>query len=180
MILEDELPQAANERTDRNIRDARGSTVESGIRRTFATGLSYDVGAFGMHYANRLGLLTLTDSAGAPYTLKANVGTTRTLGLEARLGLPLGTAAGAAWRAFGAAWRAFGAASSIDARYVRGSIVSATTNVDVRNNEVESAPRWIVRSGLSATRERVSSSVQVSHVARTCADALSTVTPSAN
>ena len=173
MILKDVLPEAATERTDRNIRDARGWTVESGIRRTFATGLSYDVGAFGMHYANRFGLLTLTDSAGVPYTLKTNVGTTRTLGLEARLGLPLGTAAGAGWRAFGAA-------SLMDARYVRGSIVSGKTNVDVRNNEVESAPRWIVRSGLSATRGAVSGSVQVSHVARTFADALNTVTPSAN
>ncbi len=173
MILKDLLPETATERTDPTIRDARGWTVESGVRRTLANGVSYDIGAFAMRYANRFGMLTLTDSSGAPYTFKTNVGTARTVGLEARVGVPLGTTKGAAWRAFGAA-------SLMDAQYVRGTIVSGGTNVDIRDNEVESAPRWIVRSGLSGTHDRASGSIQVSHVSRTFADPLNTVAPSAN
>ncbi len=172
MILKDVLPETATERTDPNIRDARGWTVESGVRRTLSGGLSVDASVFAMQYANRFGMLTLTDSAGTPFTYKTNVGTTRTIGLEARIGLPLGTLAGASWRTFGAA-------SLMDARYRRGSVAAGGRNVDIRNNEVESAPRWIVRSGIAGVHDRMSGSVQISHVSRTFADALNTVVPSA-
>lgn len=170
MILKDLLPESATERTDPNIRDARGWTVETGLRRTFASGLSYDVGVFGMRYANRFGLLTLTDTSGAPFTFKTNVGTSRTFGLETRVGVPLGIVSGMAIRAFTAA-------SFMDARYVGGSFIAAGQNTSIEGNEVESAPRWVVRSGLAAAHDRFSGTVQVSHVSRTFADALNTVVP---
>ncbi len=173
MILKDLLPETASERTDTSIRDARGWTLESGLRRGYANGISYDVSLFAMRYANRFGLLTLSDPDGTPYTYKTNVGTTRTLGVEARLGLPLGITGATAWRAFSAA-------SFMDARYVGGSSISAGTNVSIEGNEVESAPRWIARGGLSATHQRFDITAQVSYVSRTFADALNTVTPSAN
>lgn len=173
MILKDLLPESATERTDTSIRDARGWNAESGVRRTFADGTSLDVGVFAMRYANRFGLLTMTDSLGAAYTFKTNVGTTRTLGAEGRLSVPLGIARGTAWRVFGAA-------SYMHARYVAGSMVRAGANVDISGNEVESAPRWIARSGLSAAHQRADATVQLSYVSRTFADALNTVAPSAN
>lgn len=173
MILKDVLPETATERTDRTLKDARGWTIETGFRRSFAGGFSYDVGGFAMRYANRFGLLTLTDSLGAAYTYKTNVGTSRTLGLEGRVGLPLGTT-------HGTAFRAFSAASVMDARYVAGTVISGRTNVSVRGNEVESAPHLIVRGGLTAISNRFSLTTQVSHVSRTFADARNTATPSAN
>ncbi len=172
-ILKDLLPESPTERTDTNIRDARGWTAESGLRQTLASGISFDAGVFAMRYANRFGLLTLSDASGAPYTYKTNVGTTRTLGVETRLGIPLGVT-------HGTAWRAFAAASYMDARYVAGSFIAGGQNVSITGNEVESAPRWIVRSGLSASASRVSGTAQWSYVSRTFADALNTVTPSAN
>ena len=172
MILKDVLPETATERTDPGIRDARGWTVESGLRGTLINRLSYDVGVFRMRYANRFGLLTLTDSAGAPYTFKTNVGTSITSGVEARLSAPLGGAGGVAWRAFTAG-------SYMNARYIAGSVSTGGRNVSVIGNEVESAPRWIVRTGLTASTATASARAQLSHVSRTFADALNTVTPNA-
>jgi Fe(3+) dicitrate transport protein len=172
-ILKDLLPESATERTDRNIRDARGWTAESGVRQTLMNGISFDAGVFAMRYANRFGMLTLADSTGTPYTYKTNVGTTRTLGVETRIGVPIGVARGTAWRAFTAA-------SYMDARYVAGSFIANGQNRSISGNEVESAPRWIIRSGLSASASRFNANAQWSYVSRTFADALNTVTPSAN
>lgn len=175
MILKDVLPEAVTERTDANLRDARGWTVESGVRGS-ARRVSYDVGGFVMRYANRFGMLTVADSTGTPYTYKTNVGTARTLGLEARASLPLGMTRRASWRAYSSL-------SLMHAEYVKGSVISAGTNAGIRGNEVESVPRVIARGGLSAYGTAFGSSVnatlQVSHVSRTFADALNTVVSSA-
>ncbi len=102
MILKDVLPEAATERTDANLRDARGWTMESGVRGTTHSGISYDLGGFVMRYANRFGLLTVTDANGTPYTYKTNVGTTRTIGFEGRASAPIGRTRGVSRRAFSA------------------------------------------------------------------------------
>ncbi|HEY0929879.1 MAG TPA: TonB-dependent receptor [Gemmatimonas sp.] len=171
MILKDVLPETASERTDRSLRDARGWTVESGVRGSVAGGLNYDVGAFVMRYANRFGLLTVTDTTGTPYTYKTNVGTTRTAGLEARVSLPIAITSSVAWRVFSAT-------SLMDARYAQGSVISVGRNADISGNEVESAPRLIARAGLTARGRRGDVTAQFSHVSRTYADALNTVVPS--
>lgn len=170
MILKDVLPETATERTDPNLRDARGWTIESGVRSTTAHAVSYDVGVFAMRYANRFGMLTLTDPTGAPYTFKTNVGTALTRGIEARASAPLTVTSRATVRAFGAA-------SFLHARYVGGAIPVAGRNVSITGNEVESAPRWILRSGLSATTRAIAVRAQWSYVSATFADALNTVTP---
>ncbi len=170
MILKDVLPETASERTDRSLRDARGWTVETGMRGGFGSAASYDVALFAMRYANRFGMLTITDASGTPLTFKTNVGTTRTMGLETRLALPLGVSRGAAWRAFTAA-------SYMNARYIAGSVIANGKNVDIRGNEIESAPKWIVRGGVGARAKSGEVSMQVSNVSRTFADALNTASP---
>ncbi len=172
-ILKDLLPETATERTDPRIQDARGWTVESGVRQTHANGVSYDAGVFAMRYAHRFGILSLSDPDGTPYTFKTNVGTSETYGVETRLSVP--------FRGPGSVvWRAFSAASYMHARYVAGSVIAGGKNLSVVGNAVESAPDWIARGGLTATHKRVNATVLLSHVSRTFADALNTVTPSAN
>ncbi|MEQ1693252.1 MAG: TonB-dependent receptor, partial [Gemmatimonas sp.] len=171
MILKDVLPEAATERTDANLRDARGWTMESGVRGTTLGGIGYDLGGFVMRYANRFGLLTVTDAGGTPYTYKTNVGTTRTMGLEGRLSAPLGVTSGTSFRAFSAL-------ALTDARYVKGSVISVGQNVDVSGNAVETAPRVIARGGINARRSSADASMQLSYISRTFADALNTITSS--
>ncbi|MEQ1693043.1 MAG: TonB-dependent receptor, partial [Gemmatimonas sp.] len=171
MILKDVLPEAVTERTDANLRDARGWTIESGVRGTTLGGIGYDLGGFVMRYANRFGLLTVTDAGGTPYTYKTNVGTTRTMGLEGRLSAPLGVTSGTSFRAFSAL-------ALTDARYVKGSVISVGQNLDVSGNAVETAPRVIARGGINARRSSADASLQLSYVSRTFADALNTITSS--
>jgi Fe(3+) dicitrate transport protein len=172
MILKDVLPEAVTERTDANLRDARGWTIESGVRGS-AHRMSYDVGGFVMLYANRFGMLTMSDSIGTSFTYKTNVGTARTFGLEARASLPLGITRRSSWRAFSSL-------SLMRAEYVKGTVISAGRNANISGNEVESVPRVIARGGLSAYGSGIHATLQVSHVSSTFADALNTVTPSAN
>ena len=140
------------------------------MRSTIAQALSFDVGVFAMRYANRFGMLTLTDPTGAPYTFKTNVGTAFTRGIEARASAPLTLSRRATLRAFGAV-------SYLNARYVSGTIPVGSTNISIIGNQVESAPKWIVRSGLSATTRVTSFRVQWSYVSATFADALNTLAP---
>lgn len=177
MILKDVLPETITERTDKSLRDARGWTVETGVRGVVHR-VSYDAGAFVMRYANRFGMLTLVDSTGAAYTYKTNVGTTLTRGFEGRVSVPLVPWDVTASRAIAA--RAFGALSLMHARYVKGSAIRAGENIDVSGNEVESAPGVIARGGVSGEVARAMLTVQVSRVSRTFADALNTRLPSAN
>ena len=65
------------------------------------------------------------------------------------------------------------------ARYAKGSAIQAGQNVDISGNEVESAPTWIVRGGISARSANTDATLQVSYVGRTFADALNTVSSSA-
>jgi Fe(3+) dicitrate transport protein len=66
------------------------------------------------------------------------------------------------------------------AEYVKGTVISAGRNANISGNEVESVPRVIARGGLSAYGSGIHATLQVSHVSSTFADALNTVTPSAN
>lgn len=63
MILQDVLPANALERTDPNLKDARGWTLEVGQRGVIRN-VSYDVTAFLMRYANRFGVQQITDGTG--------------------------------------------------------------------------------------------------------------------
>ncbi len=173
MILKDVLPETSTERTDSSLKDAKGWTIESGVRGATMRGVTYDVGVFSMRYANRFGMLTLTDARGAALTYKTNVGTTQTDGVEGRVSVPLGAA-------YGVTWRAYNATSFMHARYAKGSAIQAGRNVDIAGHEVESAPKWITRAGVAARGSRGTVTFQVSHVSRTFADAVNTVQPSAN
>jgi Fe(3+) dicitrate transport protein len=184
-ILKDLLPESAIERTDPDIRDARGWTLEGGARGTWR-GVGYDVGAYEVRVDNRFGTLIRSDAAtGQPYVFKTNVGATRTRGVELRLDAPLATLATAAG---GAAVRAFTAAALTDATYRSGSVVDGGVggaNRPLRGNRVEGVPRWIVRSGLTASGavagERAwSASLLTSYTAASYADPLNTVAPTAN
>lgn len=183
-ILKDMLPESAIERTDPDIRDARGWTAEGGVRGRWR-GLGYDVSAYEMRVDNRFGTLVRSDSAtGEPYVYKTNVGATRTRGLELRVDAPLVRPS----RASGLSLRGFTAAALTDARYTSGSVVEGGvngTNRPLRGNAVESVPRSIVRAGLSAGGalrglRAWSANVLTSYTAASFTDPLNTVTPTPN
>jgi Fe(3+) dicitrate transport protein len=179
-ILKDLLPESAIERTDPDIRDARGWTLEGGLRGTWR-GLSYDAGAYEVRVDNRFGTLVRADAAtGEPYVYKTNVGATRTRGLELRVDAPLATLAGPGG---GVAVRGFTAAALTDAAYRGGTVVdggAGGANRALRGNRVEGVPASIVRSGLTAAGARWSATLLASRTAASYSDPLNTVAPAAN
>lgn len=183
-ILKDMLPESAIERTDPRIRDARGWTLEGGVRGSWG-GFAYDVGAYEVRVDNRFGTLIRNDSlSGEPYVFRTNVGATRTRGVELRLDVPIVTLAGARRVVV----RGFSAAALTDARYRSGSVVEGGvggSNLALRGNRVEAVPEWIARSGLNAAGtlrgdRSWSLDLLTSHTAASYSDPLNTVTPSAN
>ena len=172
MILKDVLPENALERTDPNIKDAKGWTLEGGMRGAIGTRVVSDATAFFMRYDNRFGSLLTTEN-GTSYLYKTNVGSADTKGLELALNALL-------WKGESASLSAFTATSYFDAIYTRGSVVVSGGNQSIVGNEVESVPHWITRNGLSLRRGGASASATVSHVSRSFADPQNTVTPPTN
>lgn len=173
-ILKDVLPESAIERTDPNLRDARGYTIEAGIRGTWRDRVSYDVGGFVLRYDDRYGAVVQTDPAtNTAFIYKTNVGSSVTRGIETRLD-------GTVYTGPHATVQLFTATSFFDATYRAGTVTSAGVNAPLAGKRVESVPRWISRSGITATGPRWSVTAQVSHTSETFSDPLNTVTPTAN
>jgi Fe(3+) dicitrate transport protein len=172
MILKDVLPENALERTDPNLDDARGWTIEAGTRGSLMRGASYDVNLFGMRYDNRFGTLAQSDAQGS-YLFKTNVGSTWTTGVEARIEAPVVTRASFSLNAFSSsAW--------FHARYRDGTVVSAGKNVNIVGNQVEAVPELITRNGVTARSGRWSGTALVSYTSSSFADPLNTIVPVTN
>lgn len=173
MILSDVLPASPIERTDPDIRDARGWTLDAGARGTLG-GVSFDAGVFQMHYGDRYGAVVRADDvSGESYVFRTNVGTTRTRGVELRLDAPLA-------RTDRVALGAFAAGSWFDATYRAGTVTDGGVDRPLRGNRVEGVPEWIARGGLTAAGGRWSLTALASHVAESFADPLNTVAPTPN
>jgi Fe(3+) dicitrate transport protein len=171
-ILKDVLPANALERTDPDLEDSRGWTVEAGARGTLAQWLGYDIGVFEMRINDRFGTIIGSD-AGGTFLMRTNVGTTRTRGAEVSLEAWLVQRPGLS------VW-AHTATSFYKGQYLEGTVVSGGQNVDIAGNELESVPRVMSRSGLSVQARGLTASALLTYADESFADALNTVTPSAN
>lgn len=172
-ILKDVLPGNALERTDPNLSDSRGWTLEAGIRGTLGQRLGYDMSVFQMRIRDRFGTVLSSDSGGSSFLLRTNVGTSRTRGAEISL---------EAWiaqeRNF-ALW-VHTATSFYHGRYVSGTVVSGDQNIDIAGNTLESVPKWMSRSGVSMEVGRASANLLLSYVDKSFSDPVNTIIPSPN
>jgi Fe(3+) dicitrate transport protein len=172
-VLKDVIPESAIERVNPALKDAKGWTLEGGVRGGYEeSGITFDVGAFRMRYDNRFGSVTLADAAGS-YVYKSNLGSTVTNGLEARVDVPLLTRGATRLSVFTST-------ALFDAIYREGSVIDGGINRSLVGNQVESVPRVMTRNGLQALHAKWSGTLQVSYTSTTFADALNTVLPTAN
>jgi Fe(3+) dicitrate transport protein len=155
-------PFASVSRVDPNIHDAKGLSADLGWRGRLADGVVFDVGGFWIRYADRLGLVSRVDSNGTPFTIRTNVATSVQRGIEAYVELQ-------PFRLLGVrglvGLSVFDAFAFTDAEYVSGPFAG---------NDVEYAPRYINRLGVTYAHKAVSGTVQVSHVGRQFGDANNT------
>ncbi len=174
VILKDLIPASALERTDPNVKDAHGYNAEIGMRGRVQRWLNYDITAFQLRYNNRLGSQALTDPDGTAYIYRTNVGNILTNGVEFYASLhPF--AAAHSWR-----WSLFTSTAFFDAYYTEGSISTGTENHPIKDNRLETVPRWTSRNGLELEYKFLSASLLYSYVGESFSDPLNTGTPSAN
>ncbi|MCU0622448.1 MAG: TonB-dependent receptor [Gemmatimonadaceae bacterium] len=147
---------------------ARGVNADVGIRRAVSRTLTFDVSAFWLRYADRVGVVSGAalgaDSVQFPAGLRRNVGQSTHYGVEAFGDVDVSQLLGDATLAGGrVSW--WTAASRTIATFTAGPL---------RGRQVEYAPDWVVRSGLTWRAPRAQVTLQGSYVDGVWSDASNT------
>ena len=172
VIFKDIIPQSVYEVSDKSVKDAYGYNAELGFRGKWKF-LKWDVTGFYLQYNNRIGTIAQTDAANNLVIFRTNIGNARTRGIECFLqgDFSLGNKL---------ILSLFTSSAYMDARYQSASIKSGNENVNISGNRVESVPSWITRNGMTFRYSILNFSALYSYTSKSFADALNTVTPSAN
>lgn len=171
VVFKDIIPASVYERVDNNLKDAHGYNAEIGISGQVQN-VHVNVTLFDLIERNRLGMLVLSE-AGQAYTLRTNIGDSRSQGVEALLEADL-------IRSTQGAVSIFTSTAYVNARYINGQVTAGTENRSVKGNRVESAPVWTSRNGLTLRYATASFTALYSYVSQTYSDALNTPVPTAN
>ena len=156
-------PFGVTSKIDSDLKDSKGYNADLGYRGTMGEWLSFDVGVFELRYNQRIGLVTRTDAAGVPYSLRTNVANSRHRGVESYVEVsPLKALAPQSRHRLSA----FNSLAYVDARYVSG---------EFSGKQVEYAPKTIERVGLTYGYGAFSVTGQFSYTARSFGDANNSV-----
>ncbi|WP_375445316.1 TonB-dependent receptor family protein [uncultured Fibrella sp.] len=172
VIFKDIIPASTYEQVDKNLRDASGYNAELGMEGRWK-GLHVNMSLFDVLYRNRMGTLVQTTATGQPYTFRTTIGDSRSQGVELLVEGQLMSSG--RWLVSG-----FTSTALMDARYLNANVSAGTENRNVTGNQVESAPRFTSRNGLTFRYRTASLTAQYSYVGMTYSDALNTPVASAN
>lgn len=172
VVFKDIIPTSVYEQIDKNLKDAYGYNAEIGVEGRWQ-GLHLNVTVFDLLYRNRLGTLLLTNPDGTNYIFRTNIGDSRSTGVEALIETQL-------LRTEKFLISGFTSTAFNNARYISGRVSVGAENRTVTGNQVEAAPRWTSRNGLTARYGTASLTLQYSYVAQTFSDAVNTPVASAN
>lgn len=172
VIFKDIIPGSLYEIADKNLKDAEGYNMEAGFRGNWKA-LSWDVSYFQLLYRNRLGTLAQKNDAGEEIIFRTNIGNSMTRGVElfTQAEFPLSKTA---------SFSIFTATAFMNAKYQNAVVRSGTSNISIDGNKVESVPEWQSRNGFTFRVKRISLSALHSYTAKSFADALNSVTPTAS
>jgi Fe(3+) dicitrate transport protein len=171
VIFSDIIPPTLLDKTDENLKDAFGHSIEFGVKGNLPK-LKYDLTFFQILYKNRIGSI-IAENNGQNIVLKTNIGDSRTNGIELY-------AEGKIIEEKTLHLSVFTSSSCFNAFYLNGKIRSGNENKDISNNRLETVPKWISRNGIQFSYKQFSSILQYSYVAKSYSDAFNTLTPSKN
>nr|WP_299415449.1 TonB-dependent receptor [uncultured Emticicia sp.] len=172
VIFKDIIPASIYEKSSDNLKDASGYNFEMGYKGNFEK-LRIELTYFQLLYKNRLGTLAQTDANGNFQILRTNIGDSFTKGLEvfieyyARINAKTN-------------FSIFSSTSLMEAKYLKAEIRSGEKNFSIEGNFVESTPQIISRNGATFRYRKLSFTSLFSYTAKSYADALNTLQPSAN
>ena len=174
-------PPTTNE-IDPNLEDARGYNMDLGYRGRVSNYLYFDVSGFLLQYNNRIGTISQQRADGSFYNLTTNVGNSTSKGFEGVVEINPVKAINENPK-----WgdvSIFVSYGFTEALYGNITLISKVGNnlveTNLKNNQVENAPRHIFRTGFNYYFKGLILNAQVSHVADAFADANNTVKPTAN
>eukprot|EP01031_Cornospumella_fuschlensis_P025032 gene25032-30237_t len=172
VIFKDIIPASIYEKSSDNLKDASGYNFEAGYKGNFEK-LRLELTYFQLLYKNRLGTLAQTDENGVFQILRTNIGDSFTKGLEmfAEYYVRINEKAN---------FSIFSSTSLMEAKYLKAEVRSGEKNINIEGNFVESTPQVISRNGLTFRFRKLSLTSLFSYTAKSYADALNTVQPSAN
>ncbi|MCU0323686.1 MAG: TonB-dependent receptor [Spirosomaceae bacterium] len=172
VIFKDIIPASIYEKSSDNLKDASGYNFEMGYKGNFEK-LRIELTYFQLLYKNRLGTLAQTDANGDFQILRTNIGDSFTKGLEifieyyARINAKTN-------------FSIFSSTSLMEAKYLKAEIRSGEKNISIEGSFVESTPQIISRNGATFRYRKLSFTSLFSYTAKSYADALNTLQPSAN
>jgi len=160
----DQTPVGVSSKIDPDLKDASGYNADLGWRGNFDGFLNFDLGAFYLAYNNRIGIETLTDANGNPYTYRTNVANSVNKGLETYIEFN-------PFKAFVKNSKIgtlsfFNSFAYIDAKYTSGQF---------KGNMVEFAPKTINRFGITYSIKAFSTTFLISNTSKSFADANNTI-----
>jgi Fe(3+) dicitrate transport protein len=159
-----QTPVGVSSKIDPNLKDASGFNADLGWRGTLKNYLNFDIGGFYLAYNNRIGLVTLTDAGGNPYTYRTNVANSVHQGVESYVEMNLTKLLFPQAKRVSLSF--FDSFAYIDARYVSG---------EFSGHWVEFAPNSINRFGVTGALKMFSTTFQISNTSKSYADANNTV-----
>jgi Fe(3+) dicitrate transport protein len=167
---------------DPNLRDARGYTIDAGLRGAYHKFLNYDIGVYYLNYDNRIGTLTRLDAANRPFQYRTNLGRSVSRGVEAYVEFdPIVALAGRSKVGYLSLFASLG---FNDARYRNLPTATVTngqlTEGNLENKFVENAPRFIGRFGANYTYKTFTLTALLNRVGSAYSDASNTEIPTAN
>lgn len=159
-----------NFRIDENLQDERGWNADFGVKGAVHNVLRYDVSAFYLYYANKIGaLLKKDEDTYVLYRYRTNIGSAFTSGVEAYAEcnvLPFFVDS-SNWRVL-----TFLNLSHLQSGYLQSSDPSVQ-----KGNRVEFAPSWNLKSGITLGYKKAKLSVQYTYVADQFSEATNATGP---
>jgi Fe(3+) dicitrate transport protein len=159
-----QTPVGVSSQIDPNLKDANGYNADLGWRGTVKNYLNFDIGGFYLAYNNRIGIESLMDENGNPYTYRTNVANSVHEGAETYIEInpvkiftdesKMGTIS------------LFNSFAYIHAEYISG---------EFKGNWVEFAPNTINRFGITYAIKNFSTTFLISNTSKSYADANNTV-----
>jgi Fe(3+) dicitrate transport protein len=180
VLFSDLTPPATTDVIDPQLSDASGWNFDIGYRGRLQRGLSFDIDYFHLTYNNRIGTIAQIDSDQKIYNLRTNLGTSISQGVEAYLEVrPL------EWLNLSR----YGKLSLsttlayVDASYGDFKVTSvsngAITKSNLRDKQVENAPKYIRRYAINYSYKTYSITWQMSDIGEAFANASNTASPNA-
>lgn len=169
VLFSELVPPATTDVIDPNLKDNSGWNIDLGFRGNIAGVFKYDVSGFYLLYNNKIGTVRkfINDNpALASYQYRTNLGQAIHRGIESFIEIDV-TKFLKQDQGFGR-MSVYNSAAYIDAYYTDFKTYSVTgtapnvkiTETNLKGNEVEYAPRWIVSTGINYSYKRFGIQIQ--------------------